>query len=120
MWQVCCRASAVARETLATTLAEGCRSAISRARLGPVTTAIRSGATLAGLGDHLAHPQPGAQLDALGQADHDGRRPACDQPARLPRSDCDGTASTTNSAPSMAAAGSLTARTVAGRSMVGK
>ena len=66
--------------TLATTLAEGCRSAISRARFGPVTTASRSGATAVGLGDHLAHPQTGAELDALGQADHHGLPPGSTSP----------------------------------------
>ena len=119
MWQVRCRASAVAGETLATTLAEGCRSAISRARLGPVTTAIRSGATLAAsaitwlIRSPVPSSMPLARLTTTAVS-------GMDQPARLPRNDCDGTASTTNSAPSTAAAGSLSARTVAGRSMVGK
>ena len=43
-----------------------------------------------------------------------------DQPVRLPRSDCDGTASTTNSASAIAAAGSLRARTDAGSAMSAK
>ena len=119
MWQVCCSASAVARETLATTLAEGCRSAISRARLGPVTTAIRSGATAAASAITwlIRSPVPSSMpLARLTTTAFSGS----DQPVRLSRSDCEGTARTTNSAPSMAAAGSLSARTDAGRSMVGK
>ena len=38
-------ATAVARLELATTAAVGCLFAISRARLGPLTTAMRSGST---------------------------------------------------------------------------
>jgi hypothetical protein len=119
VWQVCCSASAVARETLATTLAEGCRSAISRARLGPVTTAIRSGSTAAtsAITWLILKPVPSsipfARLTTTASS-------GSGQSARLPRRDCDGTAMTTNSAPAIAAAGSLSARTDVGSSMVGK
>ncbi len=84
--------------------------AISRARLGPDTTAIRSGPGAGHLGDDLAHPVAGAQLDALHQADQQragGSRPG--PAARLARSVWAGTASTTRSAPARAC------RRVAGR-----
>ena len=84
-----------------------------------MTTAIRSGATFAAsaITSLIRSPVPSSMpLARLTTTAVSGT----DQPARLLRSDCEGTASTTNSAPSMAAAGSLSARTVAGRSMVGK
>src|SRR6266699_2078439 len=57
----------MASSVQATTVAAYWWAAISLARFGPLITAIRSGA--GDLGDHLAHPQVGAVLDALHQAD---------------------------------------------------
>ena len=103
----CCTSVARSTSVQATTVAAGCSAAISGARLGPVTTATRSGVDPGGLDDDLAHPLGGAELDALHQRDQGGvggaGAPA--QSARLPRSVCDGTASTTRSAPSSASAG---------------
>ena len=52
--------------------AAGSRRAISLARLGPLTTAIRSGPAPVTSRDHLAHPLEGAELDALHQRHHHG------------------------------------------------
>ena len=113
--------SATASSAHATTLAAGWRSAISRARLGPDTTAIRSGATPATSAITSLIRLVGPELDALHQADHDGV--AGQRPAQRPgssRSDCDGTASTTSSAPAKAYPGSWVALIAAGSSMPGR
>ena len=64
-----CSRLATSSSAQATTLAAGSRLAISLARLGPLTTRdpLRAGA--GDLGDHLAHPLEGAELDALHQRD---------------------------------------------------
>ena len=102
--------------------AAGCRSAISRARLGPDTTATRSGATPADLGDDLAHPLGRAELDALHQADQHGGRAAAAGPTRrgCRAASATGTASTTTSAPSAASAGSVVAADRSGSAMPGR
>ena len=74
---------------------------------------MRSRLDAAGLGDDLAHPLGGAELDALHQRDDRGVARAGRPPSspRLARSVCDGTARTTMSAPSTASAGSVVAAT---------
>ena len=94
-------AAATASSAHATTLAAGSRWAISRARLGPLTTRDPLGTGAGDLGDHLAHPLGGAELDALHQRHEHGVARACTavHSPRFSRSFCEGTESTTNSAP---------------------
>ncbi len=62
--------AAVSASPIAMTDAVGCPSATSRARLGPVSTPMRSGVVGAEhVADDLGHSQVGALLDALREAD---------------------------------------------------
>ena len=70
--QASCTHSARSSSVQAITVAVGCLRAISRARFGPETTTIRSARRAGDLGDDLAHPLGGAELDALHQADEHG------------------------------------------------
>ena len=105
--------------TLATTLAEGCRSAISRARLGPVTTAIRSVAMVPASAITWLIRSPVPSSMPLARLTTTASGGIC-QVARLARNDWEGTASTTKSAPAIASCGSLTARNASGSAIVGK
>ena len=110
---------AVASDVLAATLADGCRAAISRARLGPVTTASRSGPTPATsvTTSLIRRPVPSsiplARLTTRASA-------GTSQPDSVARSRCDGTASTTAYAPAIASTVSLIARSVLGSSTSGR
>ena len=104
---------------LATTLPDGCRSAISRARLGPVTTATRSGSMSAtcSMISLTRSPDPSSiPLARLTMTASVG----IVHVSRFARRVCEGTAITTNSAPSMAACGSVFATIESGSSMSGK
>ena len=78
---------------------------------------MRSGAGAGDLRDHLAHPLGGAELDALHQRHEDRVRRASRRSTapRFSRSFCEGTESTTNSAPAAASSGSGVARTARGQ-----
>ena len=78
-----CSVTARPESAHATTVAAGCSSAISLARLGPVTTATRDGSAPVTCTIDLAHPHQRVQLDALGQADQRGV--VADQVAPLAR-----------------------------------
>jgi hypothetical protein len=119
VWQTACSAAAVSIDVLATTLAEGCRSAISRDRLGPETTAIRSLATPATCSITWLIRSPVPCSIPLARLTTTASAGSC-QAYRLARSDWDGTASTTKSAPDMASPGSVTAVNDAGSSSAGK
>ncbi len=112
---------ATASSAQATTLAAGCRLAISLARLGPLTTATRSGPTLVTSSItsliRLAVPSsmPFIRLTSTVCGSISGV-----QAARLSRSVCEGTTSTAKSAPASASAASVVARTVSGSRMPGR
>ncbi len=102
-------------------MAAGCRLAISPARLGPLTTATRSGPTPATSWItsliRLAVPSsmPFIRLTSTVPGPISGA-----QPARFSRRVCEGTASTANSAPASAAAGSVVAVTRSDRVTCGR
>ncbi len=121
VWQAVWSRLATTSSVQATTLAAGCRLAISRARLGPLTTATRSGPTLATSAMtslirfavpssmpfiRLTRTVPGASSGA--------------QAARFSRSVCEGTARNANSAPASASAASVVAVTAPGSVMPGR
>ena len=101
----------------ATTVAAGCSSAISLARLGPVTTATRDGSapvtwtTIWLIRIKVSSSMPLARLTRVTSSVIRGAH--C---ARLARIVCDGTASSTVHAPDSASAGSPVARIDFGRS----
>ena len=113
--QARCTTPARSGSAQATTVADGCSSAISRARLGPVTTATRSGPqpTTSPITSliRLALPSsmPFIRLTRVAR-----RSTAGAQPPRLSRSVCAGSASTTMSAPASASPGSVVARSAGG------
>ncbi len=121
VWQAACRRWATASSVQATTAAAGMRAAISRARLGPVTTAIRSAPTLATSSTtsliRMAEPSstpfirdtrtvPGASSGV--------------HSARLARRVWEGTARTVKSASRRASAGSAVALRFSGSSTPGR
>ena len=90
---------------IATTDAVGCPAATSRARFGPVSTPMRRRVvTLEHLGTRPRSCAQRSLLDALGQADDRARRGPMNGRASpsTARSPCDGTPSTTTSAPAHA------------------
>jgi hypothetical protein len=112
----CCTSTARSMSRQATTVAVGCSRTISPARLGPVSTAMRSaGAPVTSAITsliRLALPSstPFIRLTRVASG---GRNRA--HAARLARSDWAGTASATTPAPATAAAGSAVALIAAGR-----
>ena len=92
------------------------------ARFGPETTAIRSAGTPADLGDDLAHPQvvPSSTPFISDTSSGVVAEAAAPTRSRFARSVCDGTASTTMSAPSSTSAGSVDASMPAGQLDVGQ
>ena len=121
VWHASCSASAVAGETLATTVAAICRLAISRARFGPDTTATRaaSAASTEVMTSLIRMLVPSSMpLIRLTSSAPGGTSGA--QSDRLARSVCAGTANTTMSAPASASAGSQTASSAAVSSIPGR
>jgi len=110
VWQACWSHLAVVSSVLATTVAAYCRSAISRARLGPVITAIRSGgapvtsAITPLIRRWLPCSMPFIRLTSSTRGGSRSR-----QPVRFWRNVWAGTASTTRSAPASATTGSAVA-----------
>jgi len=105
----------------ATTLAAGCRTAISWARLGPDTTATRSGATPATstMTSLIRRVEPSSTPFIRLTSGADGGSRSRHR-TRLARSVCEGTASTTTSAPRSATEGSVVACTACGSSIPGR
>jgi hypothetical protein len=116
-----CSFSATDSSAHATTLAAGWRAAISRARLGPLTTATRSGpapvssVTISLIRRVVPSSMPFIKLTRTAQELSDPFHVD-----RFSRKVCEGTASTTISAPSAARAGSAVARTPAGSTIPGR
>ena len=105
----------------ATTDAAGSRRAISLDRFGPLTTAIRSGPAPVTSAITSLIRFSDAELDALHQRDEHALSGSTEaQSSRLARSVCDGTASTTMSAPATACSGSCVAEICSGSSMPGR
>ena len=121
MWQYFCSCRATDSSAHATTDAAGSRRAISLARLGPVMTAIRSGPApvTSAMTSLMRRCDPSSTpfMRLTITADGSIRSPHA---PRLVRSVCDGTASTTISAPASASAGSVVARIVSGSSRSGR
>ena len=107
-----CSVTARPESAQATTVAAGCSSAISLARFGPVTTATRDGSapvtctTTWLIRISVSSSMPLARLTSVTSSPMQ----AAPSRARLARSVCDGTASSTVHAPASASAGSLVAR----------
>ena len=105
----------------AITVAAGCPSAISRARFGPDSAAMRDSGrpttsattSLMRMRVPVSMPLANEMTPASGSKDRT-------QVSRLPRRLCEGTASTTSSAPSRTSAGSVDADTLAGSTMSGR
>ena len=113
--------SAIAALADATTEAAGCLTAISRARFGPDTMTMRSGSTpptsaMTSL-IRLVVPSSTPFISDTTAAEDGSADPHA---VRLARRVCDGTASTTMSAPSAASAGSVVARIVLGSAKLGQ
>ncbi len=106
-----CRVTARPESAHATTVAAGCSSAISLARLGPVTTATREGSapvtwtTTWLIRINVSSSMPLARLTSVTSSPSRSF-----QSVRLARSVCDGTASSTVHAPASASAALLVAR----------
>lgn len=121
VWQAAWSRWATASSTQATTDAAGWRATISRARLGPVTTATRPAGTLATSSMtsliRLALPSsmPFIRETSTVSAGSSGAHSA-----RLPRRVWEGMARTAKSAPRAASAASEVARMFAGSSTPGK
>ena len=102
-------------------MAQYCLAAISGARFGPETTAIRSGPApvISAMTWLIRSPVPSSMpFIRLTSSAPGGSR--CCQPARFCRSVWAGTASTTRSAPASASAGSAVARSAAGSETPGR
>ena len=109
--------SAVPGSVEATTVAVGCRSAISRARFGPDTTAIRPGsAPSASLTTWLIRRWVPTSMPFIRLTRRACGGTAAPHADNVPRSACDGMARTTIRAPSSAWAGSVVAVNAAGSS----
>lgn len=121
MWQAAWRRWATASSTQATTEAAGWRAAISAARLGPVTTAMRSAGTLATSSMtsliRLAVP---SSMPFMRETRTVSGASSGAHAARLSRRVWEGMARTVKSAPAAASAGSVVARMFAGSSTSGK
>ena len=112
---------AVAREAEATTVAVGSPRAISRARLGPETTANRSGlrpsssAQTCDIRASVPRSRPLTRETTTASGARSARTVRS-----VSRTCCAGTATTTTPAPRTASAASVTARTQVGRVMPGR
>ena len=119
--QTCCSFSATPSSAQATTLAAGCRRAISFARFGPDTTAMRSGPApvTSAMTSLIRRVVPSSiPFIRLTRTQSGGRSET--HVLRLLRSVCDGTARTTTSAPRRASAASEVAATVSGSGIPGR
>ncbi len=109
------------RRAQATTEAAGSRRAISWARLGPLTTAIRSGpAPVTSAITSLIRFSVPSSTPFISDTSVASGGSTGAHSARFSRSVCDGTASTTTSAPAAASSGSWVAWIAGGSSMPGR
>jgi hypothetical protein len=121
VWQAACTAAARAPSVHAITVAAGCSSAISRARLGPDSTATRSApAPVTSQMTSLIRFVVPSSMPFISDSSVASEGSSGAQPVRFSRSDWDGTARTTMAASSSASAGSAVARTASGSRTPGR
>ncbi len=121
VWQAAWSRRATSSSVQATTAAAGCRAAISRARLGPVTTAIRSGGSLAvsAMTSLIRIAEPSSTPFMRETTTVSGASSGA-RVVRLARAVWEGTVRTVKSASAAASAGSVVARTEAGSTAPGR
>ena len=121
VWQAAWSRWATASSVQATTAAAGIRAAISRARLGPVTTAIRSAPILAtsSITSLIRMAEP-SSMPFMRETRTESGASSGAHSARLPRRVCEGIARTAKSAPRAASAASVVARRFSGSSTPGR